>query len=39
LNWNVVAIATLILLVVRPLSAWISVIGSPEPAREKAVIA
>jgi NhaP-type Na+/H+ or K+/H+ antiporter len=39
LNWNVVAIATLILLVVRPLSAWISLIGSPEPPREKAVIA
>jgi len=39
LNWNVVAVAALILLVVRPLSAWISLIGSPEPPREKAVIA
>jgi NhaP-type Na+/H+ or K+/H+ antiporter len=39
LNWNVVAVAALILLVVRPLSAWISLMGSPEPPKEKAVIA
>jgi sodium/hydrogen antiporter len=39
LNWNVVAVAALILFVVRPLSAWISLMGSPEPPKEKAVIA
>ena len=39
LNWNVVAVAALVLFVVRPLSAWISLMGSPEPPREKAVIA
>ena len=38
-NWNIVAIAALVLFVVRPLSAWISLIGSPEPPSEKAVIA
>jgi len=39
LNWNIVAVAALVLFMVRPLSAWISLIGSPEPPREKAVIA
>lgn len=39
LSWNVVALAVLILFVVRPLSGWISLVGSPQPAKEKAVIA
>jgi NhaP-type Na+/H+ or K+/H+ antiporter len=39
LNWSVVAIAALTLFVVRPVSAWIGLIGSAEPRIEKAVIA
>jgi NhaP-type Na+/H+ or K+/H+ antiporter len=39
LNWSVVAIAALTLFVVRPISAWISLIGSAEPRIEKVVIA
>lgn len=39
LNWSVVAIAALTLFVVRPVSAWISLIGCAEPRLEKAVIA
>ena len=39
LNWSVVAIAALTLFVVRPASAWISLIGCAEPRLEKAVIA
>ena len=39
LNWSVVAIAALALFVVRPVSAWISLIGCAEPRLEKAVIA
>ena len=39
LNLSVVAIAALTLFVVRPVSAWISLIGCAEPRLEKAVIA
>jgi len=39
LNGSVVAIAALTLFVVRPVSAWISLMGCAEPRLEKAVIA
>jgi NhaP-type Na+/H+ or K+/H+ antiporter len=39
LTWQVVAIATLILFVVRPLSAWAGLAGYRAPAPEKGVIA
>lgn len=39
LTWEVVSAAALILVVVRPLSAWISLIGFPAPTSEKWVIA
>ena len=39
LNWQVVVLAVLILLVVRPISGWISLMGFSAPAKEKAVIA
>ena len=39
LSWNVVAVAVLTLVVVRPLSAWIGLIANSQDATEKAVIA
>jgi len=39
LNWNVVVVAVLTIFVARPLCAWISLLGSSELPREKAVIA
>lgn len=39
LNWEVIATTALMLFVVRPLSAWVGLIGFPAPAREKGVIA
>jgi NhaP-type Na+/H+ or K+/H+ antiporter len=39
LSWPVVLLSILILLVIRPLSGWISLAGFPAPAKEKAVIA
>jgi NhaP-type Na+/H+ or K+/H+ antiporter len=38
LSWPIIAVAVLALLVVRPLSAWISLAGSPVTWREKAAI-
>jgi NhaP-type Na+/H+ or K+/H+ antiporter len=38
-SWAVVAFAVLTLLVVRPLVAWISLLGRKEPAPERAIIA
>ena len=39
LSWTLVAFAVLTLLIVRPLVAWISLIGRKEPATERAIIA
>ncbi len=39
LSWPIVGVTLLILLVVRPLSGLIGLVGSPETGREKAVIA
>lgn len=39
LDWQVVLLAILILLVIRPLAGWISLAGFSAPAKEKAVIA
>jgi NhaP-type Na+/H+ or K+/H+ antiporter len=39
LSWTLVSFAVLTLLIVRPLVAWISVIGRKEPATERAIIA
>ena len=38
LSWPIVAVTALALFVVRPLSAWISLAGSPVTSREKAAI-
>jgi sodium/hydrogen antiporter len=38
LTWPIVGVSLLILLVVRPVCGWIGLLGSPETAREKAVI-
>jgi sodium/hydrogen antiporter len=39
LSWRDIAIGLLLLLVVRPLSAWVSLIGSPHPALSRALTA
>jgi sodium/hydrogen antiporter len=39
LDWKVVAAAFLVLFVVRPLSGWLGLVGSPLPIKENAVIA
>jgi NhaP-type Na+/H+ or K+/H+ antiporter len=38
LTWSLVAIALILLLVVRPLAGWISLIGTGMPFRDKAVV-
>lgn len=38
LSWQVVVVAILILLVIRPLAAWIGLLGTPQPLPEKLVI-
>lgn len=37
-DWRVVAVATAILLVVRPLAGWISLLGCGHPAAEKVIV-
>ena len=37
-NWQVVLFATATIFLIRPLTAWLSLLGRPEPADEKAVI-
>ena len=39
LSWDVAAVAFLVLFVVRPVSGWISLVGSALPIRERSVIA
>ena len=39
LSWRVVAAAALVLLVIRPLCAWLGLVGYPAPPLEKGVIA
>jgi NhaP-type Na+/H+ or K+/H+ antiporter len=39
LNWQVVACAILVLLLIRPATAWLSLIGCKRPFDERAVIA
>lgn len=38
LTWPIVLTALLALFAVRPIAAWLSLIGSPQPAEEKAII-
>lgn len=38
LTWPIAVTATLALLVVRPIAAWVSLLGSPQPTNEKAII-
>jgi NhaP-type Na+/H+ or K+/H+ antiporter len=39
LSWQVLALALIVIFVVRPAAGWISLAGSPHPAGEKAVVA
>jgi NhaP-type Na+/H+ or K+/H+ antiporter len=39
LSWQVLALAFIVIFVVRPAAGWISLAGSPHPAGEKAVVA
>ena len=39
LSWRVVALTALVILVVRPAAAWISLAGGAQPAQERAMIA
>ena len=39
ITWPVVGLVLLIIFVVRPVAGWISLLGSPHPASERAVIA
>ncbi|UVC12631.1 cation:proton antiporter (plasmid) [Rhizobium sp. TH2] len=38
MTWPIVATALLALFAVRPLAAWVSLVGSPQPGDEKAII-